>query len=126
MEKSHIFKTIDFLCGECNVYYCYDGLWVINPRTKEWIVHVASQKLDYLWYNYDIFNNMFEYLSFNINENNYQIKEWMNDRFSLNVKEHFYPDKIPSIYDWSDDFSPENVIEKGNVISDMKYLIKYE
>lgn len=124
MEKSHIFKTIDLLCDNCNIYYCDDGFWIINPKTKEWVIHVGSSRLDYLWFNYDIFHNTFNnYLSFNIIKNSSRIKEWAIDRMRWNIGENFHPNKLPGEYDWSDDFKPEKVMDKGVVISDMNYLL---
>lgn len=124
MEKSQIFKTIDYLCDDCNVYYCDDGLWVINPETKEWVIHIGSSRLDYLWFNYRIFHNVFNnYLSFDIIKNSLPIKEWTIDRLNLNIGEHFYPDMLPTDYDWSNDFTPENVICQGVVIGSINNLI---
>lgn len=124
MEKSQIFKTIDYLCDDCNVYSYYDGLWVINPVTKEWVVHVASSRVNYLWFNYRIFHNIFNnYLSFNIIENSLYIKEWVVNRLKLDIGENCCPDMIPNDYNWSNDFKAEDVIDRGTIMSTMKYLI---
>ena len=134
--KKIVFKVIDTQVKDCLLYMNDDGLWIINPETKEWVIHVGSPRLDYnpetkewvihvgsprldyLWYNYWTFKILFNYISLDVFKDRVYIKEWVEDRLNLKIGPNYYSQLVPDGYDWSHEFKPEKVIESGKVIRD--------
>jgi hypothetical protein len=117
--KKVVFNLIDSEVKDCLLYGFVDGVWIINPDTKEWIIHIGpSSRLDYLWFNYEKFKSLFKYVSLDIFKDKYYIKDWAEDRLKLKIGSNYHPDITPGDYNWSDDFKPEKVIESGVVVGD--------
>lgn len=121
--KKVVFNLIDFEVKDCVLYQSRDGLWIINPETKEWIIHVGSPKLDYLWFNYRKFKSMYKYISLNVFKDKGYIKDWVEDRLKLKIGPNYHPDITPGDYDWSDDFKPEFIMDNGIVIGNVSKLV---
>jgi hypothetical protein len=116
--KKIVFKVIDTQVKDCLLYVYDDGLWIINPETKEWVIHVGASRLDYLWYNYEVFTPLFRYISLDSIEDKDYIQDWAEEKLKVKIGPNYHPDITPSEYDWSDEFKPEKVIESGKVIGD--------
>ena len=109
-------KMVDLMCEDAIVYKTKNGdLWLINPKTKKWIVTYYPPK-NYAWWNFDFFDTVYTYLSMNIFENKEQIKKWIENRFNVEVN-LCEADYLPGEYDWTDDFDTNKVITYGEVFN---------
>jgi hypothetical protein len=89
--------------------YRYQGnTWVIFKDKKEWAISVSDG--GYLWFNYDLFNNLFKYLSLDLIDNSFYIKNWVINNLGIKVEGHCYSDYLPDEYDWRDQFNVDEVI----------------
>jgi hypothetical protein len=116
--KKAVFTLIDIQVEDCLLYEHDDGLWIINPDTKKWVIHVASPRFDYLWFNYFTFKSLFKNISLNVLKDKEYIKEWVDEKLKVKIGPNYHPDLTPDGYDWSNEFKPEKVIEFGKVIGD--------
>jgi hypothetical protein len=93
--------TKDFLC-----YHHKDWYWVINPKTKEWVVSVGDT-------GYILFNSKFWKdfsLFYPIDDLTKDIKTWVLYKLGTPESEHCYPDFILGDYDWRDEFDINQTI----------------
>jgi len=102
-------QLIDSQIKNCLVYKFRHDIWLINPIDKNWVVCVYPPT-KYLWYNYDFFKSMFNYVSLNIPTDSYYIKNWVQEKFGVEIGDNVHPDIIPGDYDWRKDFNVENIL----------------
>jgi len=113
-------KMVDSLCEDCLVHTHIKDLWVIDSKTKEWIVSFNPPQ-KYLWWNYDFFSNIYKYLSMDI-EDRQPIMDWIQTKMN-HVIGFCEPDKLPGKYDWSNDFCVDYIISKGQPLTEINEII---
>jgi hypothetical protein len=59
----------------CDVYHHNKSTWLIFTDTKQWVVELTNGGT--LWYNYSFFNNLFQYVSLDVVDNQQYITKWM-------------------------------------------------
>jgi hypothetical protein len=112
MEKM-FFNMVDSMCEDTMVYKSKNGdIWVINPKTKEWII-TYYPPTNYVWWNYDFFQTVYKFLSININDRD-MIINWVQTKMNSEVG-LCEPNRLPGQYDWSDNFNTDKVISDGEV-----------
>ena len=65
-----------------DIYNHNGSLWIINTKELKWVVEFTNDKT--LWYNYNLFKNLFKGISLDLMENQKYVTEWFESRF-LNV-----------------------------------------
>jgi hypothetical protein len=81
-RKEVLFEIIDDVTNGMDIYNHYGSLWIINTKELKWVVEFTKDKT--LWYNYNLFKNLFKAISLDVSENQKYITEWFESRF-LNV-----------------------------------------
>jgi len=104
MEKI-IHTLIDSWVKGVDTYTHNDSTWLIFTDSKKWVVELTKEKT--LWYNYNFFKQIFEFVSLEVVDNQDYITKWVEDNVINKVKEIK-----------SDDFNVsqnlcEDVIENG-------------
>jgi hypothetical protein len=107
-------NMVDSMCEDCMFYTNKGDIWLINPKTKQWII-TYYPPTNYVWWNYDFFETIYKYLSMDIRDRE-PIANWVQSRLNVEVN-LCEPDALPGDYDWSDDFDPEKVISNGKVFN---------
>jgi hypothetical protein len=113
MDKM-FFNMVDSMCEDCMFYTNKGDIWLINPKTKQWII-TYYPPTNYVWWNYDFFETIYKYLSMDIRDRE-PIANWVQSRLNVEVN-LCEPDALPGDYDWSADFDPEKVISNGKVFN---------
>ena len=113
MEKIFL-KMVDSMCEDCMFYTNKGDIWLINPKTKQWIISYYPPT-NYVWWNYDFFETIYKYLSMDIKDRE-PIRNWIQTRMNVRVN-LCEPDTLPGDYDWSDDFKVEKVVSDGKVFN---------
>lgn len=103
------------MCEDCKVYTHKEDVWVVNPKTRQWIISYYPPT-KYLWWNYDFFENIYKYLSMDIG-NREPIKDWVKDKLNVEIG-LCEPDRLPGDYNWSRDFDSNEVVDKGNLFNE--------
>jgi len=58
--------------------YTYNGSsWLIFTDNKQWVVELTESKT--LWYNYNFFKQIFEFISLDVVDNQHHITKWVED-----------------------------------------------
>lgn len=66
--------------------YSYNGsTWIIFTESKEWVIELTESKT--LWYNYNFFKNIFNYVSMDVVDNQHYITQWVEDNIINVVKD---------------------------------------
>ena len=81
-RKEVLFEIIDDVTNGMDIYNHKGSLWIINTKELKWVVEFTNDKT--LWYNYNLFKNLFKAISLDVSENQKYITEWFESRF-LNV-----------------------------------------
>ena len=81
-RKEVLFEIIDDVTNGMDIYNHNGSLWVINTKELKWVVEFTNDKT--LWYNYNLFKNLFKAISLDVSENQKYITEWFESKF-LNV-----------------------------------------
>lgn len=109
-------QVIDTYTKDCLCYHHKDWYWVINPKTKEWVVSVGDTGYTFFsnkfWNDFSLF-----YPSIDLTKD---IKKWVLYKLGTPKSKHCYPDYINGDYDWRDEFDSstiDEVIHKGKLIS---------
>ena len=113
MEKIFL-KMVDSMCEDCMFYTNKGDIWLINPKTKQWIISYYPPT-NYVWWNYDFFETIYKYLSMDIKDRE-PIRNWIQTRMNVRVN-LCEPDTLPGDYDWSSDFKVEKVVSDGKVFN---------
>jgi len=59
--------------------------WLIFTETKQWVIELTKEGT--LWYNYNYFKNLFNYLGVDVVENQHYITKWVEDTIQNGVKD---------------------------------------
>jgi hypothetical protein len=113
MEKIFL-KMVDSMCEDCMFYTNKGDIWLINPKTKQWVI-TYYPPTNYVWWNYDFFETIYKYLSMDIKDRE-PIRNWIQTRMNVDV-DLCEPDMLPGDYDWSGDFKVEKVVSDGKVFN---------
>jgi DNA repair exonuclease SbcCD nuclease subunit len=81
-RKEVLFEIIDDVTNGMDIYNHNGSLWIINTKELKWVVEFTNDKT--LWYNYNLFKNLFKAISLDVSENQKYITEWFESKF-LNV-----------------------------------------
>lgn len=81
-RKEVLFEIIDDVTNGMDIYNHNGSLWIINTKELKWVVEFTNDKT--LWYNYNLFKNLFKGISLDLMENQKYVTEWFESRF-LNV-----------------------------------------
>jgi hypothetical protein len=89
-------KIVNKLIDECVVgvdtYTHVGSTWLIFTESKQWVIELTESKT--LWYNYNFFNNIFNYASMDVVENQHYITQWVEDNIINVVKDTILEQKI--------------------------------
>ncbi len=83
MEKI-INKLLDHAIEGVDTYFHNGSMWLIFTERKQWIIEL--DKNGNLWYYYDFFENLFNYASLDVVENQHYITMWVEDAIQNGVK----------------------------------------
>ncbi len=75
--KHLIFKLINDKIQSCDFYNHNQSFWLIETNEKKWVFELTKEKT--LWYNFYFFENIFNFFSLNVVENQHYITEWVED-----------------------------------------------
>ena len=81
-RKEFLFEIINDVINGMDVYNHNGSLWLIKTEDSKWAIEFTNDKT--LWYNYNLFKNLFKAISLDVSENQKYITEWFESRF-LNV-----------------------------------------
>lgn len=86
MEKI-INKLLDHAIEGVDTYFHNGSMWLIFTERKQWIIELDENGI--LWYNYDFFKNLFNYVSLDVVENQHYITMWVEDTIQNGAKSTF-------------------------------------
>jgi hypothetical protein len=78
-RKEFLFEIINDVINGMDVYNHNGSLWLIKTEDSKWAIEFTKDKT--LWYNYNLFKNLFKAISLNISENQKYVTEWFESRF---------------------------------------------
>ena len=78
-RKEFLFEIIDDVIDGMDVYNHNGSLWLIKTEELKWAIEFTKDKT--LWYNYNLFKNLFKAISLDVSENQKYITEWFESRF---------------------------------------------
>ena len=78
-RKEFLFEIIDDVIDGMDVYNYNGSLWLIKTEELKWAVEFTNDKT--LWFNYNLFKNLFKAISLDVSENQKYITEWFESRF---------------------------------------------
>lgn len=67
-----------------NTYTHNGSTWLIFTDSKKWVIELTDNKT--LWYNYNFFKQIFEFMSLDVVENQYLITKWVEDNIINETK----------------------------------------
>ena len=73
MERA-LNKLIEKSLKGVDVYQHKDSLWLIFTEQKRWVFEYTGEKI--LWYNYELFNTLFQFVSLDVTENTKYMTDW--------------------------------------------------
>ena len=103
MEKI-IYSLINNWTKGVDTYTRNDSTWLIFTDNKQWVIELTESKI--LWYNYNFFNQIFEFTSLDVLDNQHYITKWVEDNIINGVRH-------TGIHDRNRDDVAKNVIDKG-------------
>ena len=80
--KKIIDKLINHSINGVDTYTHNGSTWLIFTESKQWVIELTESKT--LWYNYNFFKGMFDYVSMDVVDNQHYITQWVEDNF-INV-----------------------------------------
>jgi hypothetical protein len=78
-RKEFLFEIINDAIDGMDVYNHNGSLWLIKTEELKWAIEFTKDKI--LWYNYNLFKNLFKAISLDISENQKYVTEWFESRF---------------------------------------------
>lgn len=78
-------KIINESVKDADIYQSKGSTWIIFTDNKQWVIELTEEKT--LWYNYNFFKNLFNYLSLDVEENQHYITKWVEENVIGGVKE---------------------------------------
>jgi predicted peroxiredoxin len=82
--KKVVNKTINHFVKNVDTYNNAGSTWLIFTETKQWVIELTKEKT--LWYNYNFFKNVFNYLGLEVVENQHYITQWVEENIINKVK----------------------------------------
>ena len=122
-KKKIAFKSISVSVENSKIYRHHDWRWLIVPEKKEWIINISD--CGYLFYNYEFFHNLFNYLNMDCIVDKKYIKLWVKEVLGFEVGENCWSDYQPDdygddSYNWKDQFNVEEVLVEGTPLIQTK------
>ena len=78
-RKEFLFEIINDTIDGMDIYNHNESLWLIKTEESKWAIEFTKDKT--LWYNYNLFKNLFKAISLDISENQKYVTEWFESRF---------------------------------------------
>ena len=78
-RKEVLFEIINDVIDGMDIYNHNGSLWLIKTEESKWAIEFTKDKT--LWYNYNLFKNLFKAISLDISENQKYVTEWFESRF---------------------------------------------
>lgn len=94
-------KIINESVKDADIYKTDGGsTWLIFTDNKQWVIELTESKT--LWYNYNFFKNIFNYVSMDVVGNQHYITKWVEDNIINDVNEthddvHHHKDRIDGV-----------------------------
>ena len=82
--KKVVNKTINHFVKNVDTYNNAGSTWLIFTETKQWVIELTREKT--LWYNYNFFKNVFNYVGLDVVENQHYITQWVEETIINKVK----------------------------------------
>jgi hypothetical protein len=83
--KKIVNKLIDESVKGVDTYTHNGSTWLIFTESKQWVIELTESKT--LWYNYNFFKGMFDYVSMDVVDNQHYITQWVEDNIVNVVKD---------------------------------------
>jgi len=83
--KKIIDKLINHSINGVDTYTHNGSTWLIFTESKQWVIELTESKT--LWYNYNFFKGMFDYVSMDVVDNQHYITQWVEDNIINKVKD---------------------------------------
>jgi len=83
--KKIIDKLINHSINGVDTYSHNGSTWLIFTESKQWVIELTESKT--LWYNYNFFKGMFDYVSMDVVDNQHYITQWVEDNIVNVVKD---------------------------------------
>ena len=104
-------KIINESVKDADIYKTDGGsTWLIFTDNKQWVIELTESKT--LWYNYNFFKNIFNYVSMDVVGNQHYITKWVEDNIINDVNETHY-----DVYHHKDRI--DNIVK--NSVNETKY-----
>lgn len=68
-----------------DIYTHHGSTWLIITNNKEWIIELSESGV--LWYNFQFFRQIFEFMSLDAFENQHHITKWVEENVIDGIKE---------------------------------------
>lgn len=81
--KEKILSLIDLYLKRADVYEYNGSIWIIFSSDSRWVIEYCKDGI--LWYNYNIFQIIFDFFNMNAHENKHYITEWFSKRFLTTI-----------------------------------------
>jgi polyhydroxyalkanoate synthesis regulator phasin len=94
-----------------DTYRHNDSTWLIFTETKQWVIELTESKT--LWYNYNFFKNIFNYVSLDVVDNQQYITKWVEDNIIDNSVRH--TDWVPETNHHFVDEALENGVKETKI-----------
>ena len=83
-----------------DIYNHNGSMWFIFTEEKRWVFEYTKENV--LWYNYSLFNNVFNFVSLNVTENSEYITDWftkniLNKPLSISGNKFVFEEGVISI-----------------------------
>jgi hypothetical protein len=99
MEKI-IHKLINNFTEGVDTYTHNGSTWLIFSESKQWVIELTEEKT--LWYNYNFFKGIFNYVSMDIVENQHYITKWVEDNIINKVSDIRFRDARDNKHQFED------------------------
>lgn len=124
-------KIINESVKDADIYYSNGATWIIFTDNKQWVIELTENKT--LWYNYNFFKNLFNYLSLDVVENQYYITKWVEDNIIGEVNDTHWGSTLNQLFvdntiqngvketitsENRSRLTAENIIQNGKLVSE--------
>lgn len=97
-------KIINESVKDADIYQSNGSTWIIFTDNKQWVIELTENKT--LWYNYNFFKNLFNYLSLDVVENQHYITKWVEDNIIGEVNDTHWGSTLNQLF-------VDNTIQNG-------------
>lgn len=124
-------KIINESVKDADIYYSNGATWIIFTDNKQWVIELTENKT--LWYNYNFFKNLFNYLSLDVVENQHYITKWVEDNIIGEVNDTHWGSTLNQLFvdntiqngvketitsENRSRLTAENIIQNGKLVSE--------